>query len=83
MMAAKRPPDENEAAEGAALVAANGVALLSDADLLADAGVAVVLQGLQPENRAGEAVEVCVEFFGSHAGPTRSDAQYSRRLAIR
>jgi AbiV family abortive infection protein len=35
-MAAKRLPDE--AAEGAALAAVNSVALLGDADLLADAG---------------------------------------------
>jgi AbiV family abortive infection protein len=37
MMAAKRLPDEHEAAEGAALAAANAVALLGDADHLADA----------------------------------------------
>ena len=37
MMAAKRLPDEHETAEAAALAAANGVAPLGDADLLADA----------------------------------------------
>jgi AbiV family abortive infection protein len=37
MMAAKRLPDEYEAAEGAALAVANAVDLLGDADLLADA----------------------------------------------
>lgn len=38
MMAAKRLPDEHEAAEGAPLAAANAVDLLGDADRLADAG---------------------------------------------
>jgi hypothetical protein len=38
MMAAKRLPGEDEAAEGAALAAVNAVDLLGDADLFANAG---------------------------------------------